>query len=140
MGKTHIKMKKPVYLGQAILDLSKMIMYEFHFDYMVPKYGKKVKLCYMDTDSFVYRIETFDFYKDVAGDVKERFDISKYPEVKEGDRDYRPLTVGLNMMKIGMMKDELCGKIMIEFIALRAKMYTYKMLDEKILKKRNVKA
>ena len=131
MGKTHIKMTKPVYLGQAILDLSKMVMYEFHYDYMLPKYGEKVKLCYMDTDSFVYRIETFDFYKDVAGDVKERFDTSKYPEVKEGDRDYRPLTVGLNMMKIGMMKDELCGKIMIEFIALRAKLYAYKMLDEK---------
>ena len=78
MGKTEITMNKPVYLGQAILDLSKMVMYEFHYDYMKPKYGSKVKLCYMDTDSFVYEIETEDFYKDIAGDVKTRFDTSNY--------------------------------------------------------------
>ena len=58
MGKTEIKMNKPVYLEKAILDLSKTLMYEFHYDYMRPKYGSKVKLCYMDTDSFVYEIET----------------------------------------------------------------------------------
>ena len=56
MGNTEIKVNKPVYLGQAILDLSKTLMYEFHYDYMRPKYGSKVKLCYMDTDSFVYEI------------------------------------------------------------------------------------
>ena len=78
MGKTHIKMTKPIYLGQAILDLSKMVMYEFHYDYMLSKYGEKVKLCYMDTDSFVYCVETHDFYKDIAIDVKERFDTSGY--------------------------------------------------------------
>ena len=58
IGKAEIKMNKPVYLGQAILDLSKTLMYEFHHDYMQPKYGSKVKLCYMDTDIFVYEIET----------------------------------------------------------------------------------
>ena len=56
MGKTEIKMNKPVYLGQAILDLSKTLMYEFHYDYTRPRYGSKVKLCYMDNDSFVYEI------------------------------------------------------------------------------------
>ena len=56
MGNTEIKVNKPVYLGQAILDLSKMLMYEFHYDCMRPRYGSKVKLCYMDTDSFVYEI------------------------------------------------------------------------------------
>ena len=55
MAKTEIKMNKPVYLGQAILDLSKTLMYDFHYDYMRPKHGRKVKLCYMDTDSFVIR-------------------------------------------------------------------------------------
>ena len=60
MGKTEIKVNQPVYLGQAILDLSKALMYEFHYDYMQPKYGSKVKLCYMDTDSFVYETETED--------------------------------------------------------------------------------
>ena len=61
MGKTEIKINKSVYLRQAILDLSKMLMYEFHYDYMRPRYGSKVKLCYMDPDSFVYEIETEDF-------------------------------------------------------------------------------
>ena len=56
MGNTEIKVNKPVYLGQAILDLSKTLMYEFHYDCMRPRYGSKVKLCYMDTDSFVYEI------------------------------------------------------------------------------------
>ena len=61
MGKSKINMNKPVYLGQAILDLSKLVMYEFHYDYMLPRYGDKVQLCYMDTDSFVYHIKTSDF-------------------------------------------------------------------------------
>ena len=61
MGKTEIMMDRPVYLGQTILDLSKTLMYEFHYDYMRPKYGSKVKLCHMDTDSFVYEIKTEDF-------------------------------------------------------------------------------
>ena len=78
MGKTEIKMNKPVYLGQAILDLSKTLMYEFHYDYMRPKYGSKVNLCYMDTNSFVYEIETEDFYRDIAKDVKKRFGTSGY--------------------------------------------------------------
>ena len=65
MGKREITMNKPVYLGQAILDLSKTLMHEFHCDYMRPRYGSKVKLCYMDTDSFVYEIETEDFYRDI---------------------------------------------------------------------------
>ena len=78
MGKTEIKMNKPVYLRQAILDLSKTLIYEFHYDYMRPKYGSKVSLCYMDTDSFVYEIDTVDFYKDIAKDAEKRFDTSGY--------------------------------------------------------------
>ena len=87
---------------QAILDLSKIVMYEFHYDYMAPKYGKKLDLCYMDTDSLIYNIETEDFYKDIAEDVPARFDMSGYnPD--------RPLPVGLNKKVIGLMKDELGG-------------------------------
>ena len=70
MGKREITMNKPVYLGQAILDLSKTLMYEFHYDYMRPNYGNKVKLCYMNTDSFVYEIETGHFYRDTEKDVE----------------------------------------------------------------------
>ena len=94
MGKTEIKMNKPVYLGQAILDLSKTLMYEFHYDYMRPKYGSKVKLCYMDTDSFVYEIETEDFYRDIAKDVEKRFDTSGYSK-----DDNRPLPIGKKKME-----------------------------------------
>ena len=66
MGHVKITMNKPFYLGQTILDLSKIIMYEFHCNYMVPKYGNKLKLCYMDTDSLIYSIETDDFCKHIA--------------------------------------------------------------------------
>ena len=125
MGKIKVVMKKPVYLGQAILDLSKIVMYEFHYDYMLSKYGlEKLKLCYMDTDSLVYYIKTEDFYKDIANDVKERFDTSGY--CKE---DARPLPIGLNKKVVGLMKDELGGKIMTEFVALRPKLCSYKKLD-----------
>ena len=66
MGKIKVVMNKPVCLGQVILDLSKILMYEFHYDYMIPKYGfQKLKLCYMDTDSLVYEIKTEDFYADI---------------------------------------------------------------------------
>ena len=78
MGKIKVVMNKPVYMGLVILDLSKILMYEFHYDYMKPKYGDKIQLCYMDTDSFVYHIKTEDFYVDIAPDVKERFDTSGY--------------------------------------------------------------
>ena len=70
MGKIKVVMNKPVYLGQAILDLSKIVMYEFHYDYMLPKYNDNIQLCYMDTDSLVYDIKTEDFYVDIVDDVQ----------------------------------------------------------------------
>ena len=78
MGKTKVVMNKQVYLGQAILDLSKIVMYKFHYDYMKPKYGNELTLCYMDTDSVVYDIKTEDFYEVIAKDVETRFDTSGY--------------------------------------------------------------
>ena len=98
MGKAEITMNKPVHLGQAILDLSKTLKYEFHYDYMRPKYGSKVNLCYMDTNSFVYDIETEDFYRDIAKDVKKRFDTSGHSK-----DDKSPLTIRENKKKIGLM-------------------------------------
>ena len=125
MGKIKVVMNKPVYLGQAVLDLSKILMYEFHYDYMVPKYGlEKLKLCYMDTDSLVYDIKTEDFYEDIANNVEARFDTSGYSKT-----DFRPLPIGLNEKVIGLMKDELGGKIMKEFVALGPKFCSYKKLD-----------
>ena len=121
IGKVKITMNKPVFIGQAILGLSKIIMYEFHHDYMKPKYADdKLTLCYMDTDSLIYLIENDDFYKDIANDVEDRFDTSGYiPN--------RPLPIGKNKKKIGKMKDELGGGVMTEFVTLRPKMYAYKV-------------
>ena len=121
MGKLRVVMNEPVYLGQVILDLNKTIMYEFHYDYMIPKYGDRLKLCYMDTDSLIYSIKTEDFYADIADDVETRFDTSGYPN--DGSR---PLPVGKNKKVIGLMKDELGGEIMKEFVSLRPKMYSYR--------------
>ena len=130
MKKTEVKMNKPMYLGQAILDISKILMYEFWYDYLKPKYGDKVKLCYMDTDSFVIFVKTEDFYKDIANDVDKWCDTSNYDE-----KDERPLSIGKNKKVIGMFKDELGGKIMIEFCALRAKAYAFKLDDDTEKKK-----
>ena len=80
MKKTSLTMNKPIYLGMSILDLSKTVMYDFHYKYIKPKYEDKAKLLFTDTDSLMYEIETEDFYKDIIGDVKYKFDTSKYPK------------------------------------------------------------
>ena len=85
---------------------------------MEPKYGDNVKLCYMGTDTFIMNIKTEDFYKGIANDVEKRFDTSSY----EADR---PLSTGKNKKVIGLMKDELGGRIITEFVALRPKTYSY---------------
>ena len=126
--KTKKKRNKPIYLGMLILDISKILMYEFWYDYMKPKYGNDVKLCYMDTDSFVMNIKTEDFYKDIVNDVEKRFDTSDY----EVDR---PLPIGKNKKVIGLMKDKLGGKIITEFVTLRPKTYSYLTDDGKEDKK-----
>ena len=127
MNKTRVKMNKPIYLGLSILNISKILMYEFWYDYMKQKYNN-VKLCYMDTDSFVMNIKTEDFYKDIANDVDKRSDTSNY-EVN------RPLPTGKNKKFIGLMKDELGGKIITELVTLRPKTYSYLTDDGKEYKK-----
>ena len=124
MKKTKVKMNKPIYLGLSILEISKTLMYEFWYDYMKPKYNNDVKLGYMDTDSFIMNIKTNDFYKDIANDVENRFDTSNY-EVN------RPLPKGKNKKIIGLMKDELGGKINTEFVTLRSKTYSFLTDDGK---------
>ena len=120
MKKTEVKMNKLIYLGRAILDISKTLMYEFWYEYIKPKYKDKARLCYMDTDSFIILIKTEYFYKDIAGDVEKWFDASNYDK-----NDKRPLSRGTNKKVIGIFKDELGGKIMEEFVMLRAKTYSY---------------
>ena len=107
-------MNKQVYLGLSVLELSKIAMYEFWYDYVKPKYEEKAKLRYMDTDSFIVHVKIDDIYKDIAKDVEIRFDTSKHELNK-------PLPKVKNKIVIGLMKDELGGRIMKEFAALRAK-------------------
>ena len=128
MNKTRVKMNTPIYLGLSILDFSKILMYELWYDYIKPKYDNDVKLCYMDTDSFVMNIKTEDLYKDIANDVDKRFDTSNY----EVDT---PLPTGNNKKVIGLMKGELGGKIITEFTTLRPEAYTYLTDDGKKDKK-----
>ena len=122
MKNTSLTMNKPVYLGMCILDLSKTIMFDFHYNYIKPKYGDKAKLLFTDTDSLMYEIQTEDFYKDISGDVKDRFDTSDYPENHPSG-----IPTGINKTVLGMMKDEATGKIIKEFVGLRSKLYSFKM-------------
>ena len=126
MKKTSLTMNKPVYLGMSILDLSKTIMYDFHYRYIKPKYGSRAKLLFTDTDSLFYEIETEDFYKDISRDVWDRFDTSDYPENHPSG-----IPTGINKKVLGMFKDEEAGKIIKEFVGLRAKLYSYKMDEGK---------
>ena len=101
MKKTELVFYKPVYLGMCILDLSKTLMYEFHYNYIKQKYGDKAKLLFTDTDSFMYEIQTEDFYKDISEDVKNRFDASDYPPNHPSG-----IPSGFNKKVLGMFKDE----------------------------------
>ena len=114
MKRTKVKMNKPICLGLSTLEISKTLMYEFWYDYMKPKYDNYVELCYMNTDSFIMSIKTEDF----SNDVEKIFDTSNY----EIDR---PLATGKNKKVIGLMKDELGGRVITEFVALRPKTYSY---------------
>ena len=118
MKKSEILVNRPVYLGLSILELSTISMYEFWHDYVKPKYGKKAKLCYMDTDSFIVYIKTYDIYRDIAENVETRFDTSNF----ELDR---LLLKGENKKVIGLMKDKLGVKIITKYFGLREKTYSY---------------
>ena len=91
MKKARVKMTKSLYLGMSILDVSKILLYEFWYDYIKQKYGDKANLCYTDTDSFIIYIMTEDFFEDVSNDVEKWYDTSNYDE-----NDKRPLSIGKN--------------------------------------------
>ena len=132
MKNVEVKMNKLIYLGQAILDISQTLMYEFCYDCIKPKYGEKARLRYMDTDGFIIHIKNEDFYEDVANDVEKWFDTSN-----DDENNKRPLPIGINKKVIRKFKDELGGKIMKKFVALRAKTYAYLMEDGGEHKKAN---
>ena len=124
MKKIEVKINKPIYLGQAVLDLSKTLMFEFWYDYLKPMYGDKIRLCYTDTDSFIMHIKTDDFYNDIRADVDKWFDTSNFNK-----NDNRPLEIGKNKKVLDKFKDELGGKIMTKLCAIRAKTYSF-LIDD----------
>ena len=125
MKKTEVFFNKPVYVGQAILDLSKTLMFDFHYNYIQKKYGYKcTKLLFTDTDSLMYEITTEDFYKDISKDIKKKFDTSDYPPDHESG-----ILTGVNKKVIGMFKDEVAGKQITHFVGLRPKLYSFKVED-----------
>ena len=130
MKNTEVYFNKPVYVGQSILDLSKTLMFDFHYNYIKKKYENKAELLFTDTDSLMYQIKTKDFYKDIYIDVKNKFDTSDYPSDHPSG-----IITGVNKKVIGMFKDEVAGKQITHFVGLRPKLYSYKVEDEKELKK-----
>ena len=115
--KETLTMNRPAYIGMCILDLSKTLMYDFHYNYIKQNYGNKAKLLFTDTDSLTYEIETTDAYLDFWND-KDKFDNSDYPENS-------PYFNKTNKKVIGKFKDEAAGVPIVEFVGLRSKMYSY---------------
>ena len=121
--KTHIIMNKPTYIGMCVLDLSKLLMYDFHYNIIKKRYGNKAKLLFTDTDSIAYSIETPNVYADMQLDI-DLYDTSDYP------RDHA-LFSKRNAKVVGKFKDELNGVAALEFIGLRPKMYSLLLPDKK---------
>ncbi len=124
--KAEVYLNKPVYLGQAILDISKIHMYNFHYNHMMKKYSENIQLCYTDTDSLVYHIQTEDLFADMNKD-SDLYDLSNFPKEHE-------LYSETNKKVIGKFKEEEAGNIISEFIALRSKLYSY-LTDKDCIKK-----
>ena len=121
MGKTKVVLNNPIYVGMAVLDLSKTLMYKFHYEYIKAIYGDRAKLLFTETDSLMYEIKTDDFYKDISPDVHDKFDTSTFsPDRPSG------IPTGINNKIIGMFKDEAAGQQIIRFVGLRAKLYAFK--------------
>ena len=114
--KAQVELRKPIYVGFSVLELSKLLMYEFHYTHVVPKYGDRATLLFTDTDSLCYRVETGDIYHDMGNDG-EMYDFSDYPE------DHL-LHSTKNKKVLGKMKDETAGVPILEFVGLRSKMYS----------------
>ena len=124
-------MTKPLYLGMSILDISKILMHEFWYDYIIPKYGDRAKLCYTDTDSFI-NIKIEDFFEDISNAVEKWFHTSNYDK-----NDKKPIPIGKNKKVSGLFRDKLGGKVMTEIVALRPKAYAY--LDDEHKKSKGIK-
>ena len=130
MKKTEVYFNKPIYVGQAILDLSKTLMFDFHYDYIREKYNDAAELLFTDTDSLLYLIHTDGFYKDISKDIETKFDTSDYPENHPSG-----ILTRVNKKAIGMFKDEVAGRQITHFVGLRQKLYSFKVEDGSLTKK-----
>ena len=119
--KTELTLDRPLYAGFAILELSKLVMYGFHYGYIKSTYGERARLLFTDTDSLCYEITTADVYADMLADA-DHFDTSDYPA------DHPNYSV-VNKKVLGKFKDETAGRPILEFVGLRAKMYSILLED-----------
>ncbi|XP_031550280.1 uncharacterized protein LOC116287732, partial [Actinia tenebrosa] len=131
MKKANLFLNKPVYTGFTVLDLSKVLMYEFYYDKLKPKYGDRCHLLYTDTDSLILEVQTEDVYQDCLEDLDE-YDTSAYPKEHF-------LYSAKNKKVIGKMKDEMSGKPIIEYVGLKPKMYSVLKMDGAEKKAKGVK-
>ena len=115
-AKTKLLLNRPIYVGASILDMSKILMYDFHYNYIKDKYDNRAKLLFSDTDSLCYEIETEDIYKDMLQD-RHLSDTSDF------DKDHFLYSCE-NKKVLGKMKDECASSIVNEFVGLRSKMYS----------------
>ena len=125
MKKTEVYFNKPIFVGQAILDISKTLMFDFHYNYIRKKYGDKAELLFTDTDSLMYLIQTEDVYKDFNKDIRRKFDTSDYPENHPSG-----IKTGVNKKVIGKFKDEASGKQITHFVGRRPKLYSCKIEEQ----------
>ena len=124
MAKTSLYFDKPIFDSATVLDLSKEHMYAFHFDYVLKRYSSDhAHLLFTDTDSLTYWIRTDDVYADMKEDMAERFDTCDYPPT-------HPCFSKQNAKRLGFFKDETNGVPILEFIGLRAKMYSIRLGDD----------
>ena len=130
MKRTKLVYNKPIYLGMCILDLSKTLMFEFHYDYIKNKYSDRAKLLMTDTDSLIYEIKTDDLYNDNSKDVESKFDTSEFDKNHPAVVGSVEFKVGKNKKVVGMFKDETAGKQIEEFVGLRSKLYSYKLHEK----------
>lgn len=133
MKPESVVLDKPIYIGFTVLEISKSHMYDRHYSVMKPFYGENLKLCYTDTDSFLYSVQTEDLYRDIKDNFLPYFDTSNYSE----NNDYA--IVRSNKKVPGLFKDEFGGKLIVEFVGLRSKLYCIKTIAEECKKAKGVK-
>lgn len=126
---TKVCLDKPIYTGASVLDLSKLLMYNFHYGFMKKQYpGARSTLNFTDTDSLLYSVETEDIHMDMLKHRNE-FDLSNFSNNHRIFNRLSPEEINEikneNKKRVGKMKDEACGEVILEFVGLRAKAYAY---------------